>query len=266
MSRMANPFDELATVEPTFQVDGPWCGHFQLDGRSVRCAIDRAGWLQLLMPLPGSGKDLVREHERLQLPIKIVPGPALVGEMPCDGDLTSAFELLRASLHRGVDLLESERGVIHAADHAGPEMLPRLESILDQSAFTWSDASGLVSTRTGNGKVVVTLQTESVIFRAPMAHLGQASPASLEALEHFILMMNARLRLVRGSFVAGRLVGEVVWPIAVLTPTLVDHAARSIDASLRTKKACLALANGLVAEQYLELHTHRKDLYADTHH
>ena len=79
-------------------------------------------------------------------------------------------------------------------------------------------------------------------------------------------MMNARLRLVRGTFVADRLVGEVVWPMAALTPTLVDHAVRSIDASLRTKKACLTLANGQVAEQYLEFHTHRKDLYADTHH
>ena len=108
MNRMANPFDELAAVEHTLQVDGPWCGHFELDGRSVRCAIDRAGWLHLAMPLPGRDKDLVREHERLLLPIKIVPGPAFVGEMPCDGDLTSAFEVLRAALHRGVDLLESE--------------------------------------------------------------------------------------------------------------------------------------------------------------
>jgi hypothetical protein len=114
--------------------------------------------------------------------------------------------------------------------------------------------------------VVATLDTEFVVFRASIAYLGRASHASFDALEHFVLSLNARFRLVRGAFVADKLVGEVALPTALLKPSLVDHAVRSISASLQTKRACTALIDEPVAAQYLDLHTHRKDQYADTHY
>lgn len=267
MDSTANPFDRFATIEPTFGIDGPWRGHFDLDGRHVHCSMDQTETLRLAVPITGGGSDLVHLYGCLLLPVKVVAGPTLVAEMPSGDHAASIFTFLRDALRRSMSVLESRVSGTPAAEPQTTSLLPQLRSILEESALAWEEDNGVLSTKTAAGKVTASVHATSVAFRSPLAHLGRASPTSLEALTDFVLAMNARFCLVRGTFVSDTLVGEVALPVEGLTPVIVNQAVRGIGTIVAmARKACLALVDRQVAEQYLEFHTHRKDAYADTHH
>jgi hypothetical protein len=266
MTALARSFNQLSHVEPSFQVIRPWFGGFDVDGHVVRCALDSGDWVRLSASLNGSELDLVRQQSNVPLPVKVVAGPALIAEMPLSDSLATTFLILRSVMHRALVMLPSpvHQSTRHEPDDA--EVTARLESFVEGSAFTWERVSDHVLTKAGTATIVGRAFGSSVVFATTVLHLASCSARSLDALTHFVLAANARLRFVRTTFTADRLVEEVALPTDVLTTALVDHAVRAISTGFHTtKRACAALANGNIAEQYLEFHTQGKDHHADTH-
>ena len=265
MKTHVRSFDQLPTVEQSLRVEGPWRGCFELDGHHVRCAMDSEEWLHLSVPLAGNEREWVRRQSGLLLPVKVVAGPKLVAELPLTDDLASTFCALRAVVREALALLASEGDAVRGVEREDADLNARLASAVEESAFTWQRDPEHLSTKVGIARVVAKASGASAVFRTNIVRLGQSTGPSLDALTDFVLAANARFRFVRGTFVPGRLVQEVAWPMAVLTPTLVNRAVRALSDSFRmTKRACAALVDGHVAEQYLEFHRHRKDNHADT--
>lgn len=259
-------FDRLVAVEPSLQIDGAWRACFELDGRHVRCALDVGGWVRLSVSLPGSEKDLIGQQGRLLLPLKIVSGPALIAELPPAVDLASTFTMLRAALRQGLaSLISADAEVLR--EERPTDAAPRFEALLEESAYAWDRKDDHLSTRAGTARVVASLHGPAAVFRANLVRLGPVPGASVDALTHFVVAANARFRFVRMTLLSDRLVEEVVLPVAVLTPSLVNGALGAVRDSVRvTRRACAALADARVADQYLEFHEQRKDAYADTQH
>jgi hypothetical protein len=264
MTGLARDFDRLANIERSFHVDDPWCGSFQLEGCHVRCALDAGDWLQLSTTLPGRERDAIRRQCNLLLPVKIVAGPRLIAEMPLMEDATSTFVALRSVLRLALAGMALSQDESAGNGETGAEVTARLDAVLDETAFTWGRDDRRRSTKMGTNTVVAEAIGTAGVFRANVAHL--ANGPSLDAVIHLVLAINARFRFVRGTFVSGRLVQEVALPAALLSPELVDRAVGIIsDSCRRTKRACAALMNRQVAEQYLDFHTQGRKLYADTH-
>ena len=266
MTALDRSFDRLACIEPSFHVTRPWFGGLEVDGHAVECALDSDDWVRLWARIDGSEPDLIHRQSRVPLPVKIVSGPALIAEMPLTDSLASTFVVLRSAMHRGLSQLAARASEAIDDEPADTDVTERLESLVNGSAFTWERAADRIVTRDRSATIVGRACGTSVVFATNVVHLGSWGSRSLEALTHFALAANARLRLVRTTITDGRLVHEVALPAAVLTAPLVDHAVASISAGLHlSKRACAALANTNIAEQYLEFHTDGKDNHADTH-
>jgi hypothetical protein len=266
MTAFDRSFDRLACVEPSFHVTRPGFGSLDLDGHAVECALDSDDWVRLRAQIDGSEPDLIQRQSRVPLPVKILTGPALMAEMPLTDSLASTFLVLRSAMHRGLAVLASRASESVHEEPADSDVTERLESLVNGSAFTWERAADHIVTHDRRATIVGRAYGTSVVFGTSVVHLGSCGSRSLEALTHFALAANARLRFVRTTITGGRLVHEVALPAAVLTAPLVNHAVASVSAALHlTKRACAALANINIAEQYLEFHTHGKDNHADTH-
>jgi hypothetical protein len=267
MTTVSRSFDWLANVDGSFHVIRPWFGSFELDQRPVRCELDSNDWVRLSAPLEGSEKDLIHRQCHVLLPVKIVAGPALVAEMPLTETLASTFPVLRSILHRGLKLLESADP--ESVDTGAPDAdaAARLESMLDQTAFAWQRGGDSVVTHVGPSRILACVRGTSVVFQSTVIYVASRRNPSLDALTHFALATNARLRFARSTFVAGRLVQEVAVPAAVLSAALVSHAVGAISTAFHvTKRACAALADSRIAEQYVEFHKQERDRDADTDH
>jgi hypothetical protein len=263
---IADAFEQIGLVERAFQVEAPWRGHFYLDGHRVRCSLDSDGWLQLSSFLPGDERDLVRRQSGLLVPVKIISGPTVIAELPMTETVSATFVGLRSVLHGAIAQLVSPPQEASVDEQAETDVARRIHAVLEETAFTWDRDGGHLSTNAGAAAVMAESIGRAVVFRTTVVHLAAGGGPSMDALTHFVLALNARFRLIRASFLPGRLVQEVALPEALLAPALADRAVRALSESCRmTKRACAALADGRVAERYLEFHE-RQDIDADTHH
>ena len=255
MKTVAGFFDGLTAIEPSFQMEGPWRGAFELDGHHARCVLDSDEWLRLSVSLTGCATEFIRQQGRLRLPVKIASGPILLAEMPSTDDLGSTFAILCAALREGLVFLETGSETVAAAEEMETGVNARLKPLLEESAFDWIQDSGYFSASIETARVIAEADEASATFRTDVVPLGTATDSSLRALADFLLALNARLRFVRGTFAAATLVLESVLPMVALTPMLIDCAVGAITTTLPTAKpACRALLNIHVARQYLEFH------------
>jgi hypothetical protein len=268
MSALPLSFDRLAAIESSFHVNGPWRGGFHLDGHHVRCELDSDQWFRLSAPAAGNERDLLNNQYSVPLPLKIVPGPTLVAEMPLTDTLESTFVMLRHTLRRGFTLAGPPEPQSLFDGNGERDANARLEPILEESAFTWTRDSGLLSTRVGSVTIVASACDTAAVLRAGAIRVRSSLDPCSRALAHFVLAANARLRFVRHTLVADTLVAEAALPAVMLTPSLVNRAVGAISTSFHmTKRACAALADSKVAGEYLEFHTYRgTNSHADTHH
>jgi hypothetical protein len=259
-------FDRLSLDDQSFQVDGPWRGHFELDGHLAHCTLHSDDWLHLVVPLGGSAKALVARQDHLLLPIKVVPGPTLIAELPLVEDLDSTFRILRKFLRRGLAICaatEEPRRLELEDANTGAAW----QSALEASAIAWHRDNEQFAASAGRARVIACAVDGAVVFRVDVTRLHTAAAVSLDALTDFVLAVNARFRFVRATLTPGWLVHEVALPTSVLTPELVSCAVTAVrDCFHQTRKACAALVDPRVAAEYLDFHNYRRDLYADTHH
>jgi hypothetical protein len=264
MSAAAAFADEIAGVEPSFRVEAPWEGRFEIAGRSARC-VRESDQLRLSLPVQGLPLELVRRQSAVRAPVKVATGPLLVAEVPVVPDLASSFRTLRVMLGRALGYLETEsEGDACAGDRA--EHVPRegearaalclpLQSAVEASVYAWTPGNGHSWTVVGDAKVVADSDSESAVVRTDVLPSMPDSAVCLTALAHYVLAINERLHFIRGAFAGDCLVLESFVPANRLTVTSIEHAVGAVTDSLASvKRPCRALLVERVANEYLRFH------------
>jgi hypothetical protein len=254
---MSSGIDEaISRVEPTFRRRGPGEGDWQFSGRPAYLIWD-GEWLEVRAPLCGDVRRLLPRQYLLAGLVKAASGDFIRAELPAARDDTNrVFAILRAELEEGLDHFEDEP----APAATLPLEAGKIAECLNGSGFAWNQQQSAFTTALEDGPTPAAFATaeamgEALAIRTTMARIRDPSARSLEALTHFLLVLNQRLRMARGSLMPDRVTLEVVLPPACVTPVLVKRAVRSLWAgAAAARRECAALLNPQVAEAYLDFH------------
>jgi len=241
-------------------------GRFEVGGRSIRLVVEPEGWLVGWTPLEGAPDRWFARQPRIRTLAKIVEGPALRVDMPIGECVGDALEALRAVLRDALGDLEAgdapaaddlRVSPMAAADHAAGEVLRIYAASSPWPAAT--DAAGGVTlvVETARGRpqrITASVGDGRLRVTAPIGPRPRG-PESGRALTHFLLALNERLRLVRGSLGDAGVTLEVVLPSWSVTVDLLDRAIGAmIVATAMARRECAALLDPAVAEAFCALH------------
>jgi hypothetical protein len=265
MIELLPSFEQLATEDHSFRVDAPWRGGFEMAGQRVTCEFDGPGWLSMSVPVDGDAASLLARQRSLRVPVKVLHGPILAGELPCADDLFLAFRTLRGSLSQALAILGGSTSPDDEEQDGTAQT--GLDAVLQASALDWAINGDKPTTKAGGLTIAAERRVASVTFSTRLVKLAASAPCCLQALTDVLLALNRRLRFARGTLESDRILVEVVLPISVVTPALVDRALETIVVGTRlAKKPCTALLDPWVAGKYLEFHNGGQQIHADTHH
>lgn len=209
------------------------------------------------MPVCGRAGELLAGQHGLAGLAKLAAGDFLRAEIPLrPAGYAAGFRTLGGELERGLDHFEGvPRGAAGTAlDEAD------LAECLAASGVPWSPKGSAFSTPLEDDPApaafaIAEAWGDAIAIRATMVRLNRAGPESIEALTHFLLALNARIRLARGSMTPDRVILEVVLPAACAGPDLVRQAVRSLwTGAGAARRECDALLDPSIAEAYLQFH------------
>jgi hypothetical protein len=122
------------------------------------------------------------------------------------------------------------------------------------------DASGFRIHLDSDGAVARVFSRRcDVLLSVPLARFRDSEGAPLEALSHFMLALNSRLRFVRGSLTNDGAALEVSVPTGLLEPEVIRRAANALVVGMRlARRECRALLDPLVADSYRRFHQKEK--------
>jgi hypothetical protein len=251
--------ERLADLEPSFRLEGESTGSFQLDGRRLRLRVEPEGWLIGSLPLEGEADELLERQPGFPGPAKVVPGPLLQAEMPVRSAIEPAFVAVRSAVEYAIQVLSEERVSTGPETEATGEAIVTLTEYVEAGIWEWKREGGgfVLTMETGGGslKVGIELAGSLAHFRSELVALRDPAPASERALAHFLLALNHRLRLARGSLLNDRAALEAAVPSAPLTPWLISKAVNSLIVGTRlAKRECAALLDAEVAQTYCAFH------------
>ena len=227
-----------------------------LNGRPAHLRV--AGeWLEAWMPLCGDARQLLARQHSLAGLAKVAAGDFLRAEIPLGrSDCADAFRTLRGQLDAALDHFEGVPGPPPPRKLAEAD----LSECLAASGVAWSPKGGGFSTPLDDDPAptcfaVAEAMGNGLAIRAAMARLRAPGPESRDALTHFLLVLNERIRLARASMAPDRVVLEVVLPAACARPAMVRQAVRSLwTGAAVARRECAALLRPKVAEAYLQFH------------
>jgi hypothetical protein len=211
--------------------------------------VEEGRWLVATLPEPGG--DALAKQSRIAGPAKAVAPDLWRVEAP----LCKSAEAIVCQAARAVsDQYASAVHVPDAGDQGASEELPAAAF----EGLGWELApAGLVlrvEDSSGSHRVAATRGSGAVYFRSALLR-RRVPDSSRDVLAHFILALNARLRLARASFVADGVVLEVALPAAELDGFLVGEAVAALAVGVRlARRECAALLDGWLASQYREFH------------
>lgn len=253
-----------AVLDPTFRVDDDGRGAFELEGRRVDLVVEPEGWLVGSTPLGGSPDRWFAQQSRIQTLAKVVDGAALQIDIAIQESLGAAFTTLKAIVRDALSCLAGDdtatagkAGAVGTADCAAVEVL---NTYAASSPWLASAEAGgftlLVDTARGRQQRITAKVGEGRLrLTALLGNPKASGSASSHALAHFMLALNARVRLVRGSVGDAGVLLEVVLPPWVVNADLVDRAMGAlIVAAAMAKRECAALLVPAVAEVYCAFH------------
>jgi hypothetical protein len=254
--RRSSMAEIIGAIEPTFQAHHPWCGQWMLGGRPAYVRADDE-WLEARMPLCGDTGTLLASQHGLAGLAKVAAGDYLRAELPVGrADCADAFRTLCGELERGLDHFE---GVPESAV-ASTLSAENLAECLSASGVAWSPKGGAFSTPLEDDPAptsfaIAEALANAIAVRATMVRLHRLNGESMKALNHFLLVLNQRIRLARGSMAPDRVVLEVVLPASCAKPALVKQAVRSLwTGAAAVRRECAALVDPEIAEAYLQFH------------
>jgi hypothetical protein len=262
----ASFFQPLAQLERTFQITDEWQGCFQLAGQRAQLAFEPEGWLVASVPVSGKGEALLRQQARMLSLAKVARGGVLRAELPVGKAMGKSFVRLRAALAEGLAVLAGTDDAIEKDATEKDEdqaALALLGDYLASGAREWSreESRFLVTLETGlfAQKIVIEPCRGGLSFQADLVRLRAPEPVSLAALVHFLLALNAGLRLARALLLPDRIALEVVLRADDLSFELVNKALGALAVGSRlAKRECAALLDTNTAQSYCEFHEERR--------
>jgi hypothetical protein len=263
MNRALSYFQELASVEPSFEAADEWRGSFGIDGQRAQLAVEPGGWLSASVSVIGSPEYLLRQQAEILAPAKIASGLTLRAEAPVERKIAESFVAVRAALEHGLAVITGKGETNISENDQGREAEALLAERLAAGYGEWlrRENGFLLQVETGRfeQKVVIEVDRDHVFFRADLARMRKPEPVSLAALVHFLLALNAQLRFARGLLSPDRVALEVVLAAGDLTPRLIDKAVGALAAGAgMARRECAALLDAEVAQAYCGFHEERR--------
>jgi hypothetical protein len=252
----------VSALEPSFRPQGRSAGTFELGGHQVVLTLEPEGWLAASVPLAGPPEVLLERQAHIHGPAKVAAGPCLRAEWPVSRRLAEGCAALRVALHAGLAVLEEHGGSPPEVLGPRPEAAKVLETYAAEAPWAFSRDGDAWTFRVETPHLAqrtrATLEGGHVRFGAVLARLRHAHPNSRRALAHFLLDLNARLRLARGALGGDVAALEVVLPAKDLTTWLIEKAMGAVMVgTLAARRACVALVEHAVAEAYCTFHLER---------
>jgi hypothetical protein len=256
-------FQQLASLEPSFQAAEGWRGSFQVDGQRAHLALEPDGWLAAAVPISGPAEDLLRRQAEMLSLAKVAAGLSLRAEVPVEKKIEQSFTAVRSALEQGLAAIVGKHETAAAEGGDQEEARHWLADHFASGSREWSREGAGFTVQVETGLFPQWLRVEPgrgcVSFRADLVRLRDPEPVSLAALVHFLLALNSRLRLARGLLLQERAALEAVIPIDVLSHRLADKAIGSLAVGARlAKRECAALLNPEAARAYCEFHEERR--------
>jgi hypothetical protein len=209
-------------------------------------ALEDGRWVVASIPAFGEVGALLARQAEVGAPVKVVAPAAWRAEMP---DCAGAEEVVRAALRAATE---------PAPQTAGPGA-EALAAALLESAMPWVSGPGGAVLRVEAPGATCSIAASlgeggSVFFRAPLLR-RTVPPEVRDVMTHFILALNARLRLARASWTDAGVTLEVALPAAALNAFLVEEAVEALAAGFRlARRECASLLDGRVAAEYRRFH------------
>ena len=251
--------EQLSSLEPSFRAESDVGGSFQLDGRRAWLWLEPEGWIVGSLPVAGAPFDLLRQQPKLISPAKVASGPSLRAEMPVRKEIKGSCGVVRSALEHGLEVLAGKNGSAPTQTTNAEEAASALAEYLASSSWDWTREAESFLLRVESGvssrKIGVEVANGHVLFQSELVTLRDPDPVSGRALAHFLLALNGRLRLARGSLFEDRVALEVVVPAAELSSWLIDKTLGSLIVGARlAKRECAALLDAEVAQTYCAFH------------
>ena len=245
-------------MTPIVVGENPVCRN---SGMELKHAVETGGdWLTGTMPIEGAPGALFRRQTEIFSLAKIGPGPTLRAELPCSKNgMQNDFGVLDHILYEALGRLQ-ESGEADTDSCFDP---PHFEAVLTEfrDSCPWeysADATGLIlqiPTDHFKQKVHMEAQPKGVRLWTELGLFSEPDPVSRCAFNHFLLVLNAHLRLVRASLLPDTVVLEVALGGLVLNCRLVEKAVEGLMVGARfARRECSVLLNPKVAQTYCAFH------------
>lgn len=235
----------------------------EVDGREFRLLVEPDGWLVGSTPLDGAPDGWFARQSRILTLAKIVPGPSLLAELPMPEGSGDDVRTLKAVLREALAALadgDPTTGVdpraTAAADREAGEILTAFAAS-SPWLVTPPGAEVALVVETARGRQQRITATVGAGRLRVAARLGgrPGEAASGRAIGSFLLALNARVRLARGSVGEAGVELEVVLPSWVVNVDLLDRAIGAlVVAAAMAKRECAALLDPAVAEAFSACH------------
>jgi len=216
------------------------------------------GWVYGMIPAAGDAAVLLGRMPEAMAPVRVAEGPVLLAEMPYETDAAGAVRTVESALELGSHAILN--GGAPAIYNDDPEAVSAaFVSCLEDSGVTYERNEHQFQFRLETGafqqKITAEPRGSNILLRGDLARWKEVEPDSAGALAHFLLSLNRRIRLARGSVAGGRVGVEVVLPASTLRPWLLEKALGALAVAARlARRECAALLDAEIARNYLEFH------------
>lgn len=230
-------------------------------GVAMKIQASADGWVSGVAPAAGDALAMHRRQSAVLAPVRLAAGPVLLAEIPCDGDPAEAAGVVEAALEEGLRCIAAgsePSGVEGDPEAAAARLMAALEDIGVACERNGIQFQLRIATGAFPQKIAAAPRGSIILLHGDLAKWKEIAPVSEEALVHFPLSLNRRLRLARGSLGEDRVGVEVALPASILRPRLLEIAL-AVGARL-SRRECAALLDPKIARDYVEFHISKEQI------